>query len=162
MKFYEFNGRTYPEYLRQGNAMQYIRPFAEKWCVGRGLDVGCGKYILPGAIGIDPNRTADKVHHAMNLPEGEYDYIFSSHCLEHLDDGFEVLKYWTGFIKKGGILFLYLPHPFNEEWLPEHTKGHKRLYYPYEILDMMKELGYHNIISADMDLLWSFSMVGVK
>ena len=40
---------------------------------------------------------------ANNLPDTEPDYIFSSHCLEHVDDWVETLLYWTKRLRSGGL-----------------------------------------------------------
>ena len=40
----------------------------------------------------------------------EFDYVYSSHCLEHVDDVRCALKNWFRVVKKGGFLLLYIPH----------------------------------------------------
>ena len=40
--------------------------------------------VFPGSTPIDLDF--DDPYHADNLPDGEVDYIFSSHCLEHVPD----------------------------------------------------------------------------
>lgn len=54
------------------------------------------------------------------LPEenGTLDYIFSSHCLEHISDWESMLSILIRKIKVGGILFLYLPHESVINWRP--------------------------------------------
>lgn len=54
--------------------------------------------------GKSPSRSED-------IPAGSLDYIFSSHTLEHIDDWRATLVRWAALLKKGGRLFLYLPHP---------------------------------------------------
>src|SRR5688500_5601180 len=40
---------------------------------------------------------------------GQVDYIFSSHCLEHIETPwYQVLEYWKTNIKEGGVIFLYI------------------------------------------------------
>ena len=46
----------------------------------------------PGSIPIDP--LIDNRYNDMNLPEGDVNYIFSSHCLEHVDNWVNTLRYW--------------------------------------------------------------------
>ena len=85
-----YDGQEVPQYISEGFHAQYIFPIATKVCEGLGLDIGCGQedWKLPGSFGIDP-----KINEwdAYNLPgnsmgESRWDYIFSSHCLEHLPD----------------------------------------------------------------------------
>jgi len=37
---FEYRGQLYPEYLKHGNAMQFVAPVAAHFCKGRGLDIG--------------------------------------------------------------------------------------------------------------------------
>ena len=63
MIFY-YGREAYPEYLKHGNACQFIQPVAQHFCKGLGLDIGAGKWPLPGARPIDWARGDD----AMALP----------------------------------------------------------------------------------------------
>ena len=89
-----------------------------------------------------------------------YDYIFSSHCLEHLRDPVSALENWKSHIKDGGVLFLYLPHPDMEYWLPQNNRKHLHSWYPEDISKIMEDLGYDNVIHSERDMFWSFSVVG--
>ena len=153
---YSYKGKKYPEYLKQGNACQYITPIAIKFCQGRGLDVGSGKWPLPGAIPVEWSAGGS----AMELPGEEYDYIFSSHCLEHLDDPVGALLHWKNKLKDGGCLFLYLPHPEMEYWLPQNCRKHLHQWYPKDMAKILEDLGFVNVIHSERDLMWSFAVVG--
>lgn len=59
---------------------------------------------------------------------GGWLYVFSSHCLKHIEDWSDALREWTRKIRPGGTLFLYLPHPDCAIWHPGSPfvgKGHK-------------------------------------
>lgn len=129
----EFNEKQYPKLQSEGFASQYAFPFAEKFCKGQGLDIGYSKpqWKYPGAIGIDDGKilTGDLERHddvsAMDLPMDNMDYVFSSHCLEHLHDWVGVLDYWHTKLKSGGVLFLYLPNcDYQEYWQPANNRKH--------------------------------------
>lgn len=146
MDFVTFNGKNYPSFQAKGFAAQFAFPFANKLLSGTGLDIGCNqeKWKLPDrrgehfrhVIGVDP--AINPKFHATNvpvLPEG-YDFIFSSHCLEHVRESWgHVLDYWFGNIKPGGILFLYLPGPGQEYWKNWNNTKHVHNFTP----DMLKE-----------------------
>ena len=153
---YEYKGSLYPEYLKHGNAKQFIEPVALKFCDGVGLDVGCGKWPLADAIPWDIECGLS----AYNLPPGDYDFIFSSHCLEHLDNPIQALIQWKESIKRGGVLFLYLPHPDMEYWLPQNNRKHLHSWHPKDIVKILVDLGYKNVIHSERDMMWSFSVVG--
>lgn len=152
----------YPLFQTEGHASQFIKPYAKHLCRGRGLDIGCHKleWALPDAIPID--LTLEDEYDAYNLPSGKYDYIFSSHCLEHLSDWVKALEYWTEHLAKGGVLFLYLPHYDQTYWRPWHNKKHKHVLTREVIIDFMLDNGYKNIFSSERDMNHSFAVVGEK
>ena len=110
MKTIAHNNIVYPGFQEEGNAAQFALPFAKHLCKGDGLDIGCSKeeWAFPGAQMIDIEF--DDEWHAMNLPDKKYDYIFSSHCLEHINDWAGTLDYWGQHLKPYGVMFLFLPH----------------------------------------------------
>ena len=159
--FCEYNGAVYPAYLKTGNANAYIEPFAKKFCFGNGLDIGgFSDWVFPGARAINILNNDD--WDANNLPGTDYDYIFSSHTLEHLHDYIGALEYWHGSIQPGGILFLHLPHPDMEYWLPQNNQKHVHIFRPEDIAKTLSDLGFKNVIFSERDLGWSFSVVGQK
>ena len=70
----------------------------------------------------------DDEYDAYNLPEEKADYIFSSHCLEHLDSWVEALDYWIEKLRRGGDLFLYLPDYSQEYWRAWNNRKHKNIF----------------------------------
>lgn len=167
MKTVKFMEQELPSWVAEGFHAQYIFPFATKVCTGNGLDIGCNRenWKLPGAKGVDPviNKQYDAFHLPLS-PYGKWDYIFSSHCLEHLTEWERALKRWTEAIKVGGILFLYLPHPDCLYWRPDlmPTKRHVNSFTPKQMKKVFKDLGYTNIYASQRDLSWSFAIFGEK
>lgn len=164
-----YDGQIVPKYISEGFHAQYIFPIATKVCVGGGLDIGCGRedWKLPGSFGIDP-KISDK-YDAYNLPERpitkQWDYIFSSHCLEHLPDYVKALRYWTDMICSGGTLFLYLPHYECKHWRPHikmNSATHLHQFYPCQMQEILTELGYKDVFVSDCDLAYSFAAMGTK
>lgn len=157
---YEYKGNLYPDYLKKGNMQKFIQPIALEFCQGDGLDIGgTPEWALPGAKIVNP---AYNELNALNIPEGEYDFIFSSHCLEHVHDYVGCLKYWIENIKTDGHLFLYLPHPDMEYWLPQNCNKHYHSFYPNQMKKLVFDLGLRDVLVSERDLNWSFSIVGKK
>jgi len=91
---------------------------------GRGLDIGAGSFkVLPQVISVDngtdnvlfgiPFNPDVRVNTAEDLSifgNSAFDFVYSSHLLEHLVDPFKALKEWWRVLKLGGVLVLYLPH----------------------------------------------------
>ena len=162
MQVIEYKGDKYPHFQSIGNASQFAIPYAKYICTGKGYDIGCMKkeWSFPGSTPIDLDF--DDPYHADNLPDGEVDYIFSSHCLEHVPDWAGTLLYWTKKIRVGGNLFLYLPHYDQKYWRPWNNRKHIHAFVPNMIVDFMEENGYNNIISSQRDLNHSFIVSGEK
>lgn len=158
-----FKDKLYPAFQASGNAARFVMPFAKELCKGIGYDVGCNRveWSFPGSIPIDPN--IDKRWHANNLPISEklVDYIFSSHCLEHvMTDWYGTLEYWRNSIKRGGTLFLYLPDFSQEYWRPWNNRKHIHVFTPAIIEDAFKALKLTNVFVSGVDLNNSFVAVG--
>lgn len=153
---YSYRGKRYPTYLKMGNARQFITHVALHFCVGVGLDIGGGKWPLPGAVSIDLTSGQD----AMHLPAGVFDYVFSSHCLEHLVNPVAAIEHWQSRIRPGGVLFLYLPHPDMEYWLPQNNRKHLHSWLPAQIEKLLVDLGFIDVLVSERDLAWSFAAVG--
>lgn len=123
-----YDGDFYPDYLTVGGASFAIQRTALKWCAGRGVDIGAGFWPLPGSTPIDIERGPGAGRTIDTVLDGSQDFVFSSHCLEHIADWKPALRSWVGKIRRGGILFLYLPHPTCKLWLPSNPamQGHHR------------------------------------
>jgi len=162
METITFNNKSYPAFQASGNAAQFALPYANLLCKGRGYDIGCNRveWSLPGSIPIDP--LINPQFHASRLPEADkVDYIFSSHCLEHVTgDWYGVLHYWCSNIKPGGTLFLYLPDYSQEYWRPWNNRKHIHVFTPDVIKDAMVALGLTNIFVSGVDLNNSFMAIG--
>lgn len=158
----EFKGTKYPAFQSSGFAARFIFPFALEVCKGKGYDIGCNReeWKLPGAIGVDPMLGG--ILNAMNLPPEKVDYIFSSHCLEHLERWVDVLEYWHNKLKDGGVLFLYLPHPSQEYWKPWHNRKHVNVLSPEIIYEYLYDTGWKNIFVGNCDLNNSFAAMAEK
>ncbi len=151
-----YRGCKYPSFQSKGFAAQFAFPFAHLVCKGSGLDIGCNNidWAFPGARPID--ITFDDGYDAMNLPDGLFDYILSSHCLEHLPDWVGALDYWKTKLDRGGVLFLYLPHPSQLYWRPYSNRKHIHILQPDHIEDYLHHRGWKNVFVSDRDLNNSF------
>lgn len=158
----EYKGELYPIFQTEGNAAKFAIPFAQQICNGKGYDIGCNRleWCMPGAIPIDP--VIDPSNDALNLPDEEVDFIFSSHCLEHISDWVGVLDYWKTKIKPGGVLFLYLPHPDQIYWRPWNNRKHVHILDPKYIKEYLVDRGFKNVFVSERDLNHSFICIAEK
>ena len=107
-----------PELFR-GNAASHIAALAAGWCWYVGIDFGAGRWPLRGAAPID----LDTALQLCAVPGGSQDYVFSSHCLEHIRDWRRTMREFRRVLKPGGVLFLYLPHEDMALWNAETAWG---------------------------------------
>jgi SAM-dependent methyltransferase len=156
------NNINYPKFQSEGNAAQFAIPYAQKICQGIGYDIGCMKecWAFPGSIPID--LKIDDEYHALNLPQSNVDYIFSSHCLEHISNWVETMDYWHKTLKIGGVLFLYLPDYSQTYWRPWNNRKHLNIFNVNIIEDYLIHKNYTNIFKSGIDLNNSFMIFGEK
>jgi SAM-dependent methyltransferase len=162
-RFFTYKRNLYPDYIRNWRAGRFVFEFAKEFCQGEGLDIGGDMErlcVFPGARAV--NIDIDDEFHAMKLPGGEYDYIFSSMTLEHLEDPVAALTLWKEHLRSGGTLFLYLPHPDMKYWLPGNCARHKHIWYPEVMATILEDMGFEYVIHSKRDLYWGFCVVGVK
>lgn len=157
---WEFEGVFYPDYLFVGGASFAIQRTARQHCTGQGLDIGAGLWPLPGAVAVDLERGPGAGRTLAEFPAHSQDFVFSSHCLEHITAWEDALREWIGKLKSGGRLFLYLPHPDCGIWRPGSPfvgDGHKWAPTPAGIKAALERLGGRVLACDDgPDMMQSF------
>jgi SAM-dependent methyltransferase len=96
--------------------LQDIR-FANTYIKGSGIDIGSGddplsKYQqqFPLMTGLKPWDLQDGDAQVMqNVGDNTYDFVHSSHCLEHLHDPYEAFSNWIRICKPGGHIITTIP-----------------------------------------------------
>lgn len=75
---------------------------------GKGLDIGAGADLIsPTARAFDlQDGDAGRIDETL---EDSYDYVFSSHCLEHMSNPPDALRRWWTLVRPGGHLILIVP-----------------------------------------------------
>lgn len=111
----------------QGDEAGKIKYLIVPYTRGAVLDLGCGpSKAFPHFIGVDSGKdielfgvqmrpdvtcdVADPAAFAATFEPASCDAVFSSHCLEHIEDTEAALLEWWRVLKPGGYLVLYLPH----------------------------------------------------
>lgn len=91
--------------------------FATRYFVGRGLDIGAGPdglalyaELFPRVTQVDTWDVAEGDAQVLStMPDDVYDFVYSSHCLEHLVDPRDGLRNWFRVLKPGGHLVVVVP-----------------------------------------------------
>jgi SAM-dependent methyltransferase len=118
--------------------------FFGEYMGGKGLDIGHrgsvgeqAEPVLPDAIGVDRDYPGynGKV---LPFPDESQDYVYSSHCLEHVKDPIVTLQEWYRVVKTDGYLIVTVPHrDLYEKKLSRPSRwnaGHRRFYTPSVLL----------------------------
>lgn len=81
-----------------------------RYLTGRGIDIGCGPDpVRPDVVRFDiEHGDANRITAFVNEPEG-FDYVFSSHCLEHMSDADGAIQEWWKLLKPGGVMVVIVP-----------------------------------------------------
>lgn len=167
---------TDPQGDEAGKVKYEIVPYTR----GIVLDMGCGPHkAFPHFIGVDSCKdtalfgiamkpdvqcdVADPKAVADSFVSGSVDAVFSSHCLEHIEDYRAALAAWWDSIKVGGHLVLYLPH---RDLYPNiGTAGanpdHKHDFAAEDILHAMVDMHFDVLVNEtrDADCEYSFLLV---
>lgn len=91
--------------------------FATRYFVGNGIDVGGGPDSLALYAALFPMATNIVIYDApqgdaqklANVDDNSFDFLFSSHCLEHVRDAAEALANWIRVVKRGSHLVIAVP-----------------------------------------------------
>ncbi|MBL8491932.1 MAG: class I SAM-dependent methyltransferase [Rhodocyclaceae bacterium] len=98
--------------------------FHARYFAGHGIDIGGKPDPLVNYVGVFARmqsvRTWDLEDGDAQLmavvPVASFDFVHSSHCLEHMRDPVEALRHWVRILKPGGYLIVTVP----DEDLYEH------------------------------------------
>ena len=75
---------------------------------GKGIDIGCGPDpVLPDVRGFDM-EDGDANVITQHVKE-EFDFVYASHCLEHMHDPRKAILEWWKLVRVGGHLFVIIP-----------------------------------------------------
>jgi SAM-dependent methyltransferase len=107
---YRYIYRPYhPGETTKAHSRRLKENFFNLYCRGNGLDIGFGgDLISENAEGFDFEH--GDAQYLTNIKDNKYDFVYSSHTLEHLPDPYLSLKNWTRVLKPAGYLIIYIPH----------------------------------------------------
>lgn len=117
--------KNYEERIKNGDFKNYLH--------GKGIDVGGGDDCLKlppeiqGTVKLWDVFDGD-AQYLHKLQDNSFDFVYSSHCLEHMRDINTALMNWIRVCKEGGILYICVPHEAYYEkgiWPSVNNKDHK-------------------------------------
>lgn len=113
--------------------------FATRYLVGDGVDIGGYPDPLMLYAELFPRLTSARIwdlsdgdaQYMAGVEDDSFDFVFSSHCLEHLRDPYEGLRNWLRVVKPGGHLVICVPDEDLYEqgvWPSTHNRDHKHTF----------------------------------
>lgn len=93
---------------RKAHGRRLREGFFEAYCQGEGLDIGCGgDPLTPMCAGWDLcHGDAQYLH---GIADESFDYVYSSHCIEHMMDVRIAIANWFRVVRRGGYLIICGP-----------------------------------------------------
>ena len=136
--------------------------FEETYLRGTVIDIGCGPDpIVAHAEPFDLEH-GDAQGIAALRPNGAYDTVCSSHCLEHMRDVPEALRQWWALVRPGGHLILVVPDEDLYEqggWPSLFNRDHKATFrlhkrdtwspVSYDVLELVRSLDGASIVNCE-------------
>lgn len=111
--------------------------FARAYFVGDGIDIGSGNdpleqygEMFPGMRSCRSWDTEDgDAQYMRSIADGTYDFVHSSHCLEHMDEPAIAFDNWVRILRPGGHLVCLVPDEdlyeqgvWPSTWNPDHKR----------------------------------------
>jgi SAM-dependent methyltransferase len=136
---------------------------------GKGIDIGCGPDLLTNSFKPQHEihcEAFDKQHGDANnitkyRQKESYDFVYSSHCLEHVYDPFKSLQEWGQLVKPGGYMVVVIPEEdlYEQGHFPSrYNSDHKWTFTIYKptskphtvnVVDLLKQLDGFEIIRIE-------------
>jgi SAM-dependent methyltransferase len=132
----------------------------DRYLVGDGIDIGCGADPITATCKRFDVADGD-AQLLEGVPDGSFDWVYSSHCLEHVRDARQALSNWWRVLRPGGYLLLAVPDEdlyeqrawpsvFNGDHKTSWTLHKSQSWSPVSqnLLGLLLELPGHEIVSV--------------
>ncbi|MFN0243998.1 MAG: methyltransferase domain-containing protein [Planctomycetota bacterium] len=136
--------------LRNGDFARYLR--------GSGIDIGAGDDHLsvPDGVVLAWDHAQGDAQTMDGVAAASFDFVYSSHCLEHLHDPLRALERWCQILRPGGFLYLVVPDwrlYEKEQWPSRFNSTHRHTFSLDVERDTLGRSGHLNICSEILPLL---------
>jgi ubiquinone/menaquinone biosynthesis C-methylase UbiE len=94
--------------------------YFKKYIKGKGIDIGCGSDIIthPSIKSVIPYDLRQGNGELLkDIKKNNFDFVHSSHCLEHLENWENGIKNWIRVCRVGGYVVIAIP----DQYLYEHN-----------------------------------------
>jgi SAM-dependent methyltransferase len=141
---------------------QFWGPLEHSVLTGKGIDIGCGPDpVTPNARPFDVAE--GDANTITQYVKEQFDFVYSSHCLEHMHDPWNALLEWWQLVRPGGHLFFlvpdedlyeqgFFPSRFNKDHKSTFTLSKRKSWSPksVNVLDLARSLPNGELISLEL------------
>jgi len=139
-----------------------IGAFHNRYFLGRGIDIGCGedslsnyRHVFRGVSEVKGWDLPDgDAQYLSGIEDSSYDFVTSSHCLEHMADATVALRNWIRVCKPNRYIVITIPDEEmyeHDHWPSKYNADHK--------WSFTLRTPNHNIMPKSINLLQLLSSV---
>jgi ubiquinone/menaquinone biosynthesis C-methylase UbiE len=110
--------------------------FHNRYFIGKGIDIGCGadnlnnlRHVFRGIQEVKPWDLPDgDAQYMEGVADNSFDFVTSSHCLEHMVNPTVALKNWIRICRSNGYLVITIPEEQmyeQNQWPSQYNSDHK-------------------------------------
>jgi len=151
-----------------------LTPDELKYFKGEGMDIGCGNDpIFPDCFTFE--QCDGDANNILKYVRRQYDWVYSSHYLEHMQDPAAALKDWGTLVKVGGYLIItvpdedlyeqgHFPSIYNTEHKHTFTISKRKSWslVSVNLLDLANNLDDFELVKIELqDMDYNRSLIGV-
>jgi SAM-dependent methyltransferase len=150
--------------------------FEKSYLQGRGIDIGCGQDLVCSNAEPFDLQHGDAQHLLNHKKPSSFDFVHSSHCLEHMHNPKDALASWWAALKPDGYMVLVVPdedlyeqHLWPSKYNPDHKatftlKNKSKSWSPvsYNLTQLIEALPGAEIISSCIhDEGYNYKLLGL-
>lgn len=138
-----------------------IGAFHNRYFIGEGIDIGCGedslnnyRHVFRGISNVRGWDLPDgDAQYLKGVQDNSYDFVTSSHCLEHMVDVVSALSNWVRVCKPGGHIVVTIPDEEmyeHDQWPSKYNSDHKWSFTlrPADRTKMPKSINLLNLLTS--------------
>ena len=131
--------------------------YFDKYLIGNGIDIGGGDDCLhvPNGSVFCYDKTQGDAQYLSNLEDNSFDFVYSSHCLEHMINPILALTHWIRICKPNKYLHIVVPEENLYEkliWPSKWNDDHKWSFTLNE-KKLLKSINIYQFLSEFKDIV---------
>lgn len=130
----------------------------QKYFRGLGIDVGCGNDPLNAQVFgsnavVSYDTKEGDGQTCFNIPDESFDFVYSSHFLEHTQDPALALQNWIRICRPNGYIVFAVPHEIYYEknmWPSRFNSDHKWSFRMEPVTSLPRSINIYDLLATDI------------